>query len=513
MFTSTNNSNNLLTQTTIAMAFTENGAASLETTGDARVDLFFKLVRNLEGNNLLTMVDKAWDEDALDTMRILFHGRDCRGGKGDRKPFLQAMTHIANSHPEWVSANLKNIPLYGRWLDMIELFADLSDAHRKEVVDIISDQLAEDLTAVETAAAAVPNAPAVSISLLAKWFPTEGKKWDRVKALRKQVCIRIAGMSGSRGNEHLRKVYLTPLRTHLNIVEHLMCTNQWDKIDYSKVPSCAITRLKKAFAKHDEERYKAWLQSVREGKSKINTSVTYPHDLVRQYMDHYTGLDATTEEQWKSLVARYADDVRLQDMCVVSDVSGSMSGTPMEVSIALGILIATVCKGPFHKKLITFHEQPTLFDFGRHETLYDTVQAVAEMPWGGNTNLQRVIDLVLNTVDKDVPDMPVPGTLLILSDMQFDTAMGVHGSSISNFKAIKEKFAASKKKVPNIVFWNLRGDTRDSPVTATTDGVTLLSGFSPALLKLVVDGVKMTPYTTMRAAIDDERYEPVCGPE
>ena len=30
----------------------------------------------------------------LDTIKLLFHSRDCRGGKGDRDPFLDGIEYI-----------------------------------------------------------------------------------------------------------------------------------------------------------------------------------------------------------------------------------------------------------------------------------------------------------------------------------------------------------------------------------------------------------------------------------
>ena len=45
-------------------------------------------------------------ESKLDTMKIIFNGRDCRGGKGDRTPFIKAMQHISQKYPELFYNNL-----------------------------------------------------------------------------------------------------------------------------------------------------------------------------------------------------------------------------------------------------------------------------------------------------------------------------------------------------------------------------------------------------------------------
>ena len=83
-----------------------------------------------------------------------------------------------------------------------------------------------------------------------------------------------------------------------------------------------------------------------------------------------------------------------------------------------------------------------------------------------------------------------------------------------------------------MIFWNLRGDTRDYPASADTPGVDMVSGFSPNLLKLFLQGdleemlaemvlvdeagkevapakPKVDPMVTVRKALDDARYTPV----
>ena len=83
---------------------------------------------------------------------------------------------------------------------------------------------------------------------------------------------------------------------------------------------------------------------------------------------------------------------------------------------------------------------------------------------------------------------------------------------------------------PRIIFWNLRGSGIGCPASADWPNTQLLSGFSPALLKLVLSGadvvgdeeeveqpdgtIKMvrsgpTPKQTLRKALDDEVFDAV----
>ena len=103
--------------------------------------------------------------------------------------------------------------------------------------------------------------------------------------------------------------------------------------------------------------------------------------------------------------------------------------------------------------------------------------------------------------------------------------------------ALQRRFAEVGKAVcgepytaPRIIFWNLRGNTAGCPATADAHNTQLLSGFSPALLKLVMSGADIvsedeevvqpdgtvkvvrsgpTPKQTVRKALDDSAFDAV----
>jgi len=107
--------------------------------------------------------------------------------------------------------------------------------------------------------------------------------------------------------------------------------------------------------------------------------------------------------------------------------------------------------------------------------------------------------------------------------MQFDQASR-DKSTNTMFEVITNKFKASGyPRAPHIVYWNLRGDTAGVPVKNDTQGVTMLSGFSPSQLKHLLSGeplekevidevtkevvkVALTPMETFQIALKDERY-------
>lgn len=483
-------------------AFTENRAASLATTASARVDFFFKLTRDVVKNDLfIPWLTASWAEDPLDTMKLLFNSRDCRGGKGDRAPFIAGMGWVSHHHPAWFAANLDIVPTYGRWLDMVQLLPHVEVEHATLLIELLAHQLQRDV---------VGMTDGESVTLAAKWVPTEKKQWDVKCNTTERLCTVLYGDASSQHRKKLRTEVITPLRQYLDIVERRMCTGDWENINFSKVPSVAMTKLRKAFAKNAPETFKAWLEQVKAGEKKINASQVYPHTLVTQYGGATGEVDDVIEEQWKEIVKATSELGTFARSLVIADVSGSMSGTPMEVSVALGILIATLTAPPFDGLVITFSEHPTFHTLRDLKTLQEKVASVRNMDWGGTTDLQKVFTMVLErAVEYQIPSESMPTRLYILSDMQFNQC----DRGKTNYAAVREQYASHGYDMPEIVFWNLRSDTtRDMPVAGDESGAALISGFSPAILKAVMAGEEITPWTVMRNAIDDPRYDLVKRP-
>merc|ERR1712159_210209 len=109
-------------------------------------------------------------------------------------------------------------------------------------------------------------------------------------------------------------------------------------------------------------------------------------------------------------------------MIPLVDVSGSMSGTPMEVAIALGILISELGHPACRDRFLTFESEPRWHSLEGKKSLFDKVTSTAQAPWGGSTDFSKAIRLVLEAcVAGDVPPEEVAELqLVVLSDMQFN---------------------------------------------------------------------------------------------
>jgi hypothetical protein len=211
-------------------------------------------------NNYLTTVEE-YDEyienslkaSASDTMKILFLTRDCRGnGGGDRSKFIIAMTYISEKHPALFERNFTFIPKYGRWLDLIELYAEITSTYHKIlIVNFLVDTLIEDLDSMNEGEC---------ISYLAKWLPSENKKHDRNSDISVAICKRLYYTNNVTTyiRKQYRKEYLTPLRSYVQICEAKMCKNKWNEIYLDYIPSIAMKRYKYAFQRHTPEAFKEW---------------------------------------------------------------------------------------------------------------------------------------------------------------------------------------------------------------------------------------------------------------
>jgi hypothetical protein len=485
-------------------AVTENGAPSHSSTMDARLDLFVKTVRDVEDECLLELVDRSWEVDPLDTLKILFNWRDCRGGKGDYRGFLVAMVHVLTKGEAWFLANFKAIPEYGSWLDLVKLWHMVDEVAKGEIMACIREQIELDVLLLKEKQ---------SISLLAKWMPTEGCKWDR------------GGEKADRGGEgqergpsfvaefckfkikkaFYRKELLTPLRAHLKLVETRLCAKQFDQIDYESVPSVAMKKYRKAFLRNDKAGFEDYLAQVTKGTKTIKAGQVYPHDLVRHYLGG-GAFDAVIEEQWKAIKAGVDECGAFEGAVCVCDVSGSMDGVPLQVCIALGLLGLSP-GGCAREQVITFDSRPALHKISSAESLEEQVRVLSQIPWGGNTNFEKTMDLVLT--------LEGIKRVFVFSDMQFDQAFcGVSGyGAASHFDLARAKFEAAGRPMPEIVFWNLRGNTSDFPVTTDDRGVVMLAGYSPALLGALTSGGELSPLTMMLGIIRGARYEKIKKPE
>lgn len=103
---------------------TENGMVTNSTSLNNCVDLFFQIgaMRGQDKTRLINAFTKAFGENPLTAMKLLFWARDIRGGAGERQIFKDIMSYLANNRSEVMRKNIALIPEFGRWDDVLVLF-------------------------------------------------------------------------------------------------------------------------------------------------------------------------------------------------------------------------------------------------------------------------------------------------------------------------------------------------------------------------------------------------------
>ncbi|KAF8835685.1 hypothetical protein BDN67DRAFT_998607 [Paxillus ammoniavirescens] len=336
-----------------------------------------------------------------------------------------------------------------------------------------------------------------ALSLAPKWAPTPGSSHDRITNISSAICLLLHNAQVSSSIAHkikcsptqtlpapemhlLRCFYqrhvLTPGRRYTCVPEPFMSANRWSEIAYSRVPSVCMHANKEKFFTHDAERLLSYLTDVESGEKQISGATLLPH-FVMQAVEFASAQKETPT--WHGFQKRKVDLIgdamlgdplgtpreagELDNCIAVCDVSGSMrsiwQGTrpgkslfevdPIWPALSLSLVLARLAKPPFSDSFITFSSQQrvvVLDPESKKVSLGETIQAMSHSDWGMNTDF--------NATNHDV---------------------------------VEGAYWEAGYDVPEIVYWNLSQESITAPATGEREGVALLSGYSPSLLKVFMD--------------------------
>lgn len=545
-----------------------------EGVGHPLVALFTMLVRDGEAGmkeSLKKIFAKGGGAAYMKDLFVLaFQTRDIRGGKGERDLFTEMLVELLVRCEIGVAdAMIRLVPEYGCWKDLWAIWnmvgavskVEAGTKVRESIDAFVCEQFRKDWVTLDR------DGCAAKLSLLAKWLPREDGAHDHLSLhFAQKLFPSTADIDDKR--RAYRKA-CSEMNAHLKTVEVNMCGGKWSEITPESVPGRTMHRGKRAFLnlvpvstyekgqtitrgrrtvhkkggvqkRHGEElneirypdredrmkcreNFLGYVEKAKKGEVKVKgAEVLMPHELIVQLRGG--AVDSAEvdliEAQWKSIREKVVSEGGIKGTVVMSDFSGSMEGIPMNVSLALGILISEINDEAFKDHVLSFDTRPTWISFKGKGTLKEKVEHAMKAPWGGSTDFQAACDLVLKRlVEFKVPAEAAPKDLLVLTDMGFDEACGLgcgyshvnkSASWQTHLQMIRGAFAAHGYVAPRIVIWNLRAAYKDFHATAHEDGVVMLSGWSPAVLKAIQKGVDVrTPYQGLRELLDAPRYDAV----
>ena len=545
------------------------GSDVYETTGDPRVDLSVMLVRGLTAEKIQAGVEAVLampSKEALEDLCVLlFQTRNIRGGKGERTLAYDMLGALDKKQHALSLALLPLFTHYGCWKDLFVLGQNV--AFKETVLDLTIKQFTADNIAIKTEGG--------KVSLLAKWapreksfngllakqrakrlFPNSAILSERLKAYRTMVsalnkhidtvevkmCDRhFADIEPSRvpgrALQKYRKAFLNEVSTFRNS-NHDKFARSERSTEYDRVEAAIH------FSEHFAEGAKG--NVILKGADTV-----YPHEVVKAV--YHSHEDSEAEKnlrlgQWSAFVAKAKEGGALKNCLAMCDFSGSMDGLPKMVSLALGMLIAEVSGT---NKILTFDSDPQWHTFNSAHNLYEKVASIGDISQGLSTDFQKAMDLVLTDIKErrcrpeDVPDLgeggrigtqsvTVPKDLIVFTDMGWDQACSSSERSYytdnsyrnnvktapwqTHIQMIRENFKRAGEDMwgvpfvpPRIIIWNLRAEYSDFHARADEEGVVMLSGWSPALFKVLQEkGIEvLTPYAGLRLQLDDPMYQPV----
>ena len=421
-----------------------------------------------------------------------------------------------------------------------------------------------------------------------------------MKSLVTEILMRVTldhSYQGSTARKYRKMI--SDLTKHIPVVEQQMCNQHFADIEFETVPSLAMNKYKSAFAmeavssfpkdqrrnKTVEDRFakmsdedKADREVCKEHYSnhmisgKVNGAqiaieklvegvftANATHDSVEEFVQHGQLKLALAERQFES----YVDSIQKQllkaleesrealdnktftfdigNIKCMTDVSGSMSGTPMYVAIGLTLVLLRLQKLTKEDALqtfITFDTNPAVVNISNLNTFPMMVKQTKEAPWGGSTDFVKAFDEIMQESGRNIAN--APKQLLVLSDMQFNSSLGhsytTYGHGVSKkqtvdvwetmYDTICRKWCAwygltneeGQSKLPTIIFWNLRGELTGSPVDCTTKGVIQISGYSASLLKMLLFGEELMmanptekpdPSQVLARTLQGKEYDPI----
>ena len=347
-------------------------------------------------------------------------------------------------------------------------------------------------------------AAGAEVSLLAKWLPSVNASNDETVRAAKHIAHSL-GMT----DREYRKT-LVALRKKIRIIENDLRTKDYS-FDYSKQPSKAMFKYRRAFQRNDGKRYSEFLKAVQSGKAQLHADALAPYEIVRAALNvggWGMRYDLSDEEEnalnasWESLPDFCGD----RNALAIVDTSGSMydfDALPAAVALSLGLYFGERSKGVFRNHFIEFSSDPQLIEI-KGKTFSERLRYLCTFNKVANTDIEAVFDLILNAaVSGGASQEELPETLYLISDMEFDRC--VRNASLTNFENAKLRFAEHGYKLPKLVFWNVASRGGNQPVTMNEECTALVSGCTPRLFSMVAGG-DVTPYSAMADMLSSERY-------
>lgn len=330
---------------------------------------------------------------------------------------------------------------------------------------------------------------------------------------------------------------------------------------------------------HDARRVAA-RQSLRQffhgdGAHKLNASGLLPHELAHKALSTkstaesdlnnalWEAMKTNTKEKLQAAREQMVADIeqgkftmdekkasilkamRSGNFLPMSDTSGSMTwgdhggyssgqapNRPYDVSVGLGAFMAQCSNDAWEGLCLSFADEPVIFDV-KGLKASEAYRKITTGSRGYSTDLMKAMTRVLDFMcEHNVPEGEEP-VLVVFTDGEFnDTNLNRNSSGWETTyeKIVKAYVRRGRKRVPMIVWWNLKSERMGVQTKDNCPGVLHLQSKNPALFKFILFGEAMpdtekkvivdgkattvktssvTPYLGFRKMVDQAMWSPV----
>ena len=340
----------------------------------------------------------------------------------------------------------------------------------------------------------------------------------------------------------------TRLSAASGVVEQLMCADQFEEIDFGRVPSLCMKKNSKGFlnelrkkapAEYEEDTgnrhpnhegrvsCRQNLRSHFTDPSRLNVSQQLPHEIA--YAASITTSTASrdlhialwnkfcedTREKLQASREKMAAEIESEsgptdavtekvkrallsgNILGCADMSASMKWDskaphrPYDVAIGLTALMSEVAAPCWRDLALSFTDNPRIYDFktsgGRSMNIIDRVEEI-KMNVGYTTNYQSLHQRIIDTMKscgRTEDQMPV---IAVFTDGEFDQQISGDTTSTGHQKIEAMYSRAGFSTIPTIVYWNLKPGRNGVQASKDHPGVQFLQGQSPGLFKYILYG-------------------------
>lgn len=422
---------------------------------------------------LIMLLEESWQASAIDTMRIIFYVRNCRGGRGSREHFYNACQWLAENHPDSLIKNIRQIPNFGYWGDLWSLWPIVTEQVRAAIIFVYAEQLQKDLN---------NDRP----TLAAKWAPTENKGIDKEWGIVKLLCEQL-GWSRKRYRKNI-----AASRRKLGMIENTISQGWWGELEFDKLSEKYTKRFYQPFFEHCGIRYQQWYLS----QLKKTKFATLPHHIIENLRLNKNV--AAANKSWEEITESTTEFNAL----AICDVGPSMypltTISAIDVALAMSLFISTNATFKLENKIMSFSEHPILSEISG-DTMTQQLISLLGIDWGKTLDIPSALEQML---EKQL----IPEEVYIFTDKDW------YSQDLATFErdyfTVLDRYAERGFAPPKkIYYWQINPTNKPFiDLEYYNYSVIIINGFSEQFCSVVLNGYGVEPNSLYQLLIDSTQY-------